>query len=82
LITSTASRVVCTPVQVAFIAANAGTATGLDGASGLGVGVGDGVGVGVGLASSDGVGVDAGLPPQPEIANRTETASTPSLTWS
>jgi hypothetical protein len=85
--TSTASRALGAPEQVACIAAHVGTATGLGGglgdSDGLGDGEGLGEGVGVGVASSEGVGVGlaaVGDEPQPAIASSPTRANTPSLT--
>jgi hypothetical protein len=62
-ITSSASWVAGAPVQLACMAAHAGTATGLGGAEGegdgLGEGLGDGLGVGVDIGLAD--GLDEGL---------------------
>jgi hypothetical protein len=64
-ITTNASCVAGAPVQLACIAAQAGTATGLGGAGGEGVGdgLGNALGVGVGDGPADGLeeGLDDGL---------------------
>jgi hypothetical protein len=77
-------------VQLACMAAHAGTATGLgagggDGEGlGLGLGVGDGLGLGVGLGDRRGDGLEwatAGpFAVQPATASRTHASTTPSLT--
>src|SRR6202521_1623958 len=89
-ITSNASCVAGAPVQLACMAAHAGTDTGLgagegDG-EGLGEGLGDGLGVGLGVGLGDGVGeglVWATAGPfavQPATASRRHASTTPILT--
>jgi hypothetical protein len=74
-------------VQLACIAAQAGTATGL--ASGAGDGLGEGVGVGLGVGEGLGLELGEGLEcattgpfaVQPATASRAHASTNPILTW-
>jgi hypothetical protein len=78
--TSTASRALVVPEQLACIAAQDGTATGLG--AGLGNELGEGEGLGDGLASSEGVGLEVtAVPAEPQAVSANSAArTTPSLT--
>ncbi|MHB8613730.1 MAG: hypothetical protein ACYDAL_15110 [Candidatus Dormibacteraceae bacterium] len=84
---SRASCVAGTPVQLACMAAQAGTATGLARGGGDGLGVGVGVGDGLGLELGEGLGeglecaTTGPLAVQPAMASSAQTSINPFLTW-